>query len=482
MLGAARRLDEALGLDEVVASGFAFERDGLSDEFRAVAVDRALEALLAVDVRSVLVPTKQRRSATDRRRIAIASILCAVGLGFGAVDRIVVETALHPLTTREASAAAKLERTAETASKAAAEPEAKQLVDAARRASAAAQRGDRARAREAIEDMRRAERALSSQDRDRAQALRSLREELEAGLGPSSGERSGDNAGAAPPSSSAGEALARMRKTLDSPGASDTKALQALAERLQKAEAAARAAAEREGASGERGSGRPSEGRRSAATAWSEAAAAMREAREAAARGDPEAAKRALERAERAVSSIEKAHAAASSRAMAQLRDQASALDRSMFDALRGAGSKPGREDGDADGDGDGSKMGENGTDGSSKGKNRSSDSADDAPPTGVPGDGPGRNGHPNGPEQRRLKIDGDLQARADVGRGERVVSAIEGVGRGGDPRAFREVFPAYDTVVEDGLREELVPAARRPAVRRYFSLIRPDVAPEDRK
>ena len=41
------------------------------------------------------------------------------------------------------------------------------------------------------------------------------------------------------------------------------------------------------------------------------------------------------------------------------------------------------------------------------------------------------------------------------------VFSAIEGMGRGDDPRAYREIFPSYDTVVEDGLREDTVPAAR---------------------
>ena len=51
-------------------------------------------------------------------------------------------------------------------------------------------------------------------------------------------------------------------------------------------------------------------------------------------------------------------------------------------------------------------------------------------------------------------------------------------MGKGGDPKAYREIFPSYDTAVEDGLREDLVPAARRPTVRRYFSLIRPGNEP----
>ena len=57
---------------------------------------------------------------------------------------------------------------------------------------------------------------------------------------------------------------------------------------------------------------------------------------------------------------------------------------------------------------------------------------------------------------------------------GEKAAGIIDGMGKGGDPKDYRAIFPAYDTAVEDGLREELVPAARRPAVRRYFESIRP--------
>src|SRR4029078_11871886 len=49
-LNAARTLDAALGLHEVVASGFAFERDGRFEGMTALATERARAALIAVRV------------------------------------------------------------------------------------------------------------------------------------------------------------------------------------------------------------------------------------------------------------------------------------------------------------------------------------------------------------------------------------------------------------------------------------------------
>ena len=78
----------------------------------------------------------------------------------------------------------------------------------------------------------------------------------------------------------------------------------------------------------------------------------------------------------------------------------------------------------------------------------------------------------------------GSLQARAreSIALGERAVAVAEAgadlhwlVRRGDDPRAYKDIFPSYDSAVEDGLRDELVPAARRGTVRRYFSAIRPE-------
>jgi hypothetical protein len=151
---------------------------------------------------------------------------------------------------------------------------------------------------------------------------------------------------------------------------------------------------------------------------------------------------------------------------MSRVADEASELDRSLHAAMRGdpSGKKGGRGEGEGEG-----KPG--GKDGEGDGKGTAKKPGE---PSGAPGGGPGGSDRTPGPEQRRVKVNGSLQARTDVREGEKAVSAIDGMGRGGDPQAYREIFPSYETVVEDGLREDTVPAARRPTVRRYFSSIRP--------
>jgi hypothetical protein len=184
-----------------------------------------------------------------------------------------------------------------------------------------------------------------------------------------------------------------------------------------------------------------------------------------------------MERAEREVAALERASGnSMTGGAMARVADEASELDRSMHAAMTGDASsaRKGRDTGDG-------SASSGGKDGDGAGRSKSA-SRNDGDPSGMPGAGPGGADRASGPEQRRVSVNGDLQARTDVREGERAVSAIEGMGRGGDPRAYREIFPAYDTVVEDGLREDAVPAARRPAVRRYFSSIRPGGDDESRK
>jgi hypothetical protein len=147
------------------------------------------------------------------------------------------------------------------------------------------------------------------------------------------------------------------------------------------------------------------------------------------------------------------------------MSEQASKLDRSLRGGAEG-------KDPAADGEGKGKGQGEG-----DKGKGGSpskggKDDKDKGQNPGPGGGGPGDRDPLKDP--KRLKLNGDLQARTDVREGEKAVSAIEGMGKGGDPKAYQEIFPAYDTVVEDGLREDNVPAARRTTVRRYFKSIRP--------
>jgi hypothetical protein len=247
------------------------------------------------------------------------------------------------------------------------------------------------------------------------------------------------------------------------------------------------------------------------------AAAALREAREALARGDKAAAARALERAARELGAMENRSGSASERALSRLMSRAADLDRSLRAGMRGekdgagkgdkSGGKSGKsgksgkgdqaekggkgdkgdkgagsgagdgdddDDGEGDGDGDGKAKG-----GAKSGSGKQGAGQKQGGQPGVGPDGPGASmDHGGGPEAQRIRVTGNLTVRGDAREGERAVSAIQGMGQGGDGRAFREVFPSYDSAVEDGLRDELVPAARRPVVRRYFSSIRPGDAP----
>ncbi len=96
--------------------------------------------------------------------------------------------------------------------------------------------------------------------------------------------------------------------------------------------------------------------------------------------------------------------------------------------------------------------------------------------PSGAPGTGDGGHLPDRGRSRRKgLEAHGSLHARSQVREGQRAVLAIQGLGRGGEStRAFREVFPSYDAVAEEGIQDESIPAARRAVVRRYFQAIRP--------
>src|SRR5262249_32884653 len=153
-------------------------------------------------------------------------------LTFGSIDRLLVERIVHPMTPRELAAAAELKRAADVAANAPrqddpAKTPSDDVVDAARRASKAAERGDRRAAQDALEDMRKASRALDAEERDQARSLRSIRDEIE---GASSRGREGSER----PSTTAHEALARMKKELDSP-TKDPEGMRKLAERLERA-------------------------------------------------------------------------------------------------------------------------------------------------------------------------------------------------------------------------------------------------------
>lgn len=443
LLAATRRIDGALGLSEVIASGVAFEQQrsrgstegGTRDEMAIFAISRAHEAAAGADPKKLLRSEPVSRPKWFRLMIAVA----AAGILFGAVDRLVVERVVRPVTSSERAAAAGLKNAVTEAKHEApkdplAEPSPNEqaMAEAAKRAAEAAERGDRRGAMEALEDMRKAERALHAEERDRAKSLRALRDELTAKK---------DGARAA----SASEAIADLERELAESPSKET--LAELAERLDKAEQAARAASKSAGTEAER-------------AAFRRAAEALKEAKDAAQRGDAAAAKKALEKAQKELSSLEDKSKRGKNGAASKMSQEATRLDRSLR-----AGAE-GKEPSDGEGDG------KNGDKGKGGGPSKEKDSKDGKAQSPGAGGGPGDREALQDP--KRLKLNGDLQARTDVREGEKAVSAIEGMGKGGDPKAYQEIFPAYDTVVEDGLREDNVPAARRTTVRRYFQSIRP--------
>ncbi|MDF2693262.1 MAG: TolA protein, partial [Labilithrix sp.] len=90
-LATARRLDDALGLAEVVASGFAFERDGRTDEMARFAVERARRAVNGIAIDRLLVFEPRPRSKLEMRWLSGAGAALVLGLGLGTVDRVAID-------------------------------------------------------------------------------------------------------------------------------------------------------------------------------------------------------------------------------------------------------------------------------------------------------------------------------------------------------------------------------------------------------
>lgn len=444
-LSATRAIDKALGLAEVVASGVAFEKNGRADEMAAFAIDRAKRATDAIpngNVSKLLVSEPVTQPRFFKLMIAVA---CA-GVLFGAIDRLVIDRALHPVTASENAAADNLDKAAKKiAAEAKADPtkeltpEEQKVLAAAERAVERAKRGDREGAMEALDDMKKAQRELDAQDRDRSKSLRDLRDSLE-------------SKGAT--ASQAADAMANDLAT-----AKDQTELDQLAQKMENASNAAKATAQKQSNEAQK-------------AAWQRASDAMKEAHDAAKRGDKAAAQAAMARAQKELSGLERSgrHAGTS-----KLSSQASALDRSIQAGAQG--KEPGNQPGEGQGQGQGKGSDEK-KNGDGKGEKGKSDD-DKSKGSGGPGGGGGPDDDTPVAPRERLKMNGDLQVRTDVKEGEKAISAIEGVGKGDEGHAYKEIFPAYDTVVEDGLREDNVPAARRPNVRRYFKSIRPGEEPK---
>jgi hypothetical protein len=487
-VAAARALDEALGLHEVVASGFAFARDARESPLETLAIRRADDAARPADVRALFpLPRWSPRRSTWTR----GALVAFVALGVGAYDRALALALLSPPSSTEVGAARELDAAAADLAKELAahndfaDPKRgplgrdrdggerdrrTTLVEKAREAAGAAQKGDRSRALEKLQDLRAAGAKQASHADDVGAALEKMRDALERPAAGKTGSPSGEPL---KPSANAAESMRllakKMRDEQEQNGAASKESTERMLERLSRAGDEARKSAQ------DRGS--DSEAAR-AAKALSQAAEAMQ-------RGDREAAAKMLDEAASRADAMEKERAelAAEADAIAEMLEKSGALEQAIQLAMLG------REGSNGEGkEGEGSGRSQDGEGKSGQGKpGRGALRAavlarlaalgvtrqDSAP--GTKDDGQ------HLPDRKRAKrdqlaVEGSMRAPSQVGEGERAIQAIKGLGRGSEPPAsYREVFPAYDAAAEEGIADERVPARRRAAVRRYFQAIRPD-------
>lgn len=486
-LGAARAIDEALGLREVVGSGFAFERDGRDEASVLVARRRADAAVNGLQIEAAF-PLPSLRPA--RRRLAQASIGLAAALTLGAYDPVLASALISPPTEDERAAAADLDAAAQALAAAiapAADPKhpdapksgaAKEedrkgpsagpkLVEKAREAVKAARRGDRQGALGKLDSLRADGRKQAARAADLKAALRQIAGALDP---PKGGGRSGA-ARTLDPSAKAADSMRLLAKKMRSSeeAAGETKESQerTLA-RLSRAGDEARKAG---GDKGDKGDGK------SAAESLSRAAEAL-------SKGDREAAAQMLDQAAERAEALERdrAEATAEAEAIAEMLEKSGLLEEAIEMAMLGreGQGKPGEglvdagQGGDKPGRGSGKGAGKKGLDLRRALASRlAAIGFGNEPGTGASGGGSIPDRHRT--KREAIEIKSSLRAPSEVGEGERAIQAIQGLGKGSEaPTAYREVFPSYDAAVEEGLADERIPAARRAAVRKYFQSIRP--------
>ena len=484
-LGAARAIDEALGLHEVVSSGFAFERDGRGDAGGLVARRRAAAAVKDLDV-ALTFRLPSLRPA--RRRLAQASVGLTLALTLGAYDRVLAGALIAPPTEDERAAAAELETAAQALAAALApaadpkHPEAPKsgqskeddkkgpsagpkLVEKAREAARAARRGDRQGALGKLDTLRTDGRKQAARASDLKAALRQIADALD----PPKGKAASGAARALDPSAKAADEmrlLAKKMRSTEEAAAETTESKERTLERLSRAGDEARKSG------GDKGDAK------AAAESLASAAAAL-------SRGDREAAAQMLEQAAARAEAMERerAEADAEAQAIVEMLEKSGLLEEAIEMAMLGreGEGKPGEGQGTAMSEGAGKPGG-----GGGKGEGKKSLDLRRALASRLAAVGfgdtssPGKDGSGSIPDRHRAKreameIKDSLRAPSEVGEGERAIQAIQGLGKGSDPpKAYREVFPSYDAAVEEGLADERVPAARRAAVRKYFQSIRP--------
>jgi hypothetical protein len=488
-VGAARAVDEALGLHEVVASGFAFARDGRDAPLEQVARKRAALATAAVRVEESFPLPSLRPAWRGASRFALCA---ALALAVGSYDRGLVLALMSPPTAVETDAAADLEEAAvlaahpeQAAADKAHDPQAHSrdkgddkggqrgsaLADVAREAARAARRGDRRGALEKLAGLHGEGAKQASKADGLAAALRKMAEALDPPKG-KGGPGSAGKGGNADPAGAAESMRLLAKKMRESDGAAGTgdESKERVLERLERAgEEARRAAADSKNAGA------------------NDAARALSRAAEALSRGDREAAAQALEQAAERAAAMEEQRAAAAGEAMAivEMLEKSGALERAIQMAMLGREGSGEKGAGMGEGEGSGEK-GEKGGKGAGKGGGagalRAAILARLAAMGATESDGdPGTGSGPHIPDRHRahrdpLAVTGSLHAPSQVTEGARAIQAIKGLGRGTEPPAsYREVFPSYDAAAEEGIADERVPAQRRAEVRRYFQSIRPE-------
>lgn len=524
-LGAARAIDEARGLSEVVASGFAFERDDRREPVVTLARAKAVEAAQGLDVNALfplpsLLPSKR---TLGRAALCLCGALC-----LGAYDRSLWGAMVSPPTESEAQAAVELEHTVAAIAEQLAHPPADparpdrpqaergksedkggargpKLAETAREAARAARRGDRQGALEKLDELRSGGRQQGARAAELSRTLRKIADSL---AKPAAGEKATSASRAASPSAKAAEELRLLAKKVREPQAEGSEGKESEERTLERLE---RAGEEAEKASGQEGKGGDPEG------AAQKLAGAMKQAAAALHRGDRAEAAAMLERAAEHGEAMEKARAEAAAEAamVVEMLEKSDALERAIELAMlgkegEGEGQGEGKEaqgagQGDGEGQGKGKGAGEGQGAGEGKGKGQGAGKSASKGGGGKGGgsgkgsdlrraialrlaalgfgteSGTGTDGGGQVPDRQRshhaaLEAKGSIRAPSEVSEGERAIQAIQGLGKGSEaPASYKEVFPSYDAAVEEGLDDERIPPARRSAVRRYFQAIRPE-------
>ncbi len=472
-LGAARILDEALGLREVVASGHALVGD---EPVVRLARQRAAEAVHQVDVRAVLPLPRALPSVRGWFLGGFAVLVCAV---LGGYDPALVRVLSDPPTIAELREADALQQAASALqelrddTQEEADEEGVQAPDAnpdlSERASQIGRdlaRGNREQALARLQKLRSETHAREARARGLDRLARRLARHLE------SRSRTGDRRPSEPSDGELGESGSPRETNSERERTSPAEQEMRLLARQMRQPESAESAAERQRTL-ERLSRSADEARRNGTSAGQRLADALSRAAEALNRGARDEAAERLDEAAARTAELQRARerSAREAEALARLLERAGLLERSVQMAMLGEEGEPmmmtGEREGEGEAEGDGSGR-----------RGLAAELAARLAAMGLaesPGPGPGGHQLRHGEPRSGLAPRGDLHASSRVREGERAVQMLEGLGANSEAATgYSDVYPSYDAIAEDALSTRDVPAARREAVRRYFELIRP--------